>query len=379
MAEQTERDGRTEAATPRRLQKAREEGTVLRAHGAAAAAVTVVGAAVLSFVGGGLVERLEQAIRLGLSAEPAAMEDPRRMLTLAGDIIASGFGGVMVFLTLLAVVGFAADVAIGGWVFSSTPLQPDFSRINPITGFGRLFSRTAFAEIVKSLVKFVVLGVVAAWLGWHWADALLHLASETWPRALQHAASVWSSIFIVLAACLIALAVLELPYQVWAFRDRLKMTREEIREEARELEGSPQTRRRIRTLRQRLARMRMMSEVPKANVVVVNPEHYAAALSYRPGEMRAPRATAKGTGLVAMRIRELAAEHDIPIVTAPRLARAIFRYVDLGDEIPAGLYPPVAEVLAYVYRLRAARDATAATPPPRPPEGRFDPPAEYAV
>jgi len=382
MADEHENGTKTEQPTARRLQKAREEGTVLRAHGASAAAVTVAGAMLLSFVGAGLAQRLELAIRLGLSADRAVLDDPRRLLALGGEIVAAGLGGITVLLMLLALVGFAADVAIGGWVFSATPLTPDASRIDPVAGFGRLFSRTAFAELVKSLVKFVVLATVAVWLGWKWSDALLHLAAESWPQAIRHAASAWGTIFIVLAACLAVLAGFELPYQIWAFRDRLKMTRQEVRDELREMEGSPQTRRRIRALRQRLARMRMMSEVPKANVVVVNPDHYAAALLYKPGEMRAPRVTAKGTGLVALRIREIAGEHEIPIVAAPRLARAIYRYVDLGDEIPVGLYPPVAEVLAYVYRLRtaataASRGANAA--PPRPPAERFEPPAEFAV
>lgn len=380
MAEENDSGTKTEQPTPRRLQKAREEGTVLRSHGASAAAVTMAGAILLSFTGGGIAQHLELAIRLGLSANPAALDDPQRMLALGGEIIAAGLGGVAVLLMLLALIGFAADVAIGGWVFSATPLAPNASRIDPIAGFGRLFSRTAFAEVVKSLLKFIVLAAAAVWLGWTWSDALLHLAAENWPQAMLHAASAWGVIFIVLAVCLVVLAVLEVPYQVWAFRDRLKMTRQEVSDELREMEGSPQTRRRIRLLRQRLARMRMMSEVPKANVVVVNPEHYAAALQYKPGEMRAPRVTAKGAGLVALRIRQVAGEHDVPIVAAPRLARAICRYVELGDEIPVSLYPPVAEVLAYVYRLRTivAREGAAA-PPPRPPVDRFEPPAEFAV
>jgi flagellar biosynthesis protein FlhB len=184
--------------------------------------------------------------------------------------------------------------------------------------------------------------------------------------------------FLMLTMALAGVAALEVPYQLWTHRDQLKMTRQEIRDELRDLEGSPQTRRRIRGLRRRLARLRMMSEVPRADVVVVNPDHYAAALRYREAEMRAPRLVAKGTGLVALRIRELAEEHGVPIVEAPRLARAIWRFVEFEDEIPIALYPAVAEVLAYVYRLRTAREA--GTPPPPPPQdGRFEAPEDFAV
>jgi flagellar biosynthetic protein FlhB len=202
-------------------------------------------------------------------------------------------------------------------------------------------------------------------------------AIAAWPRAVDHAVLLWNRVFLVLAAALAGIAALEVPYQVWEYRNRLKMTRQEVKDELRELDGSPQTKRRIKLLRRRLARMRMASEVPKADVVVTNPEHYAAALQYRDG-MRAPRLVAKGTGLVAQRIREIAAEHDVPVIEAPPLARAICRYVELEDEIPPGLYPPVAEVLAYVYRLRAA-GASGRPMPPVPRDQRFEPPAEFAA
>jgi flagellar biosynthetic protein FlhB len=183
-------------------------------------------------------------------------------------------------------------------------------------------------------------------------------------------------VFVILAGSLAVVTLFEVPYQVWQHRDRLKMTRQDLKDELRDQEGSPQTRRRIRALRAKLARGRMMSEVPKATVVIVNPEHFAAALSYRDDRMRAPRLVAKGTGLTALRIRAVAGEHGVPVLEAPPLARSINRYVDLGDEIPTGLYAAVAEVLAYVYRLRAARD-DGASPPPLPTDGRFTPPEEF--
>jgi flagellar biosynthetic protein FlhB len=377
MADEQDRAGRTEQPTPRRLQKAREDGNVPRAHGVAGAAVLLTGAAVFALAGGPFVDRLELVLRLGLAIDPAAMRDPARLLPAAAPIIAAGFSLVAAFLLVVSAVGFIADIAVGGWVFSGKPLVPDPSRIDPVAGFGRLFSHTAVVEMVKALVKFAIVAAVAVWLGRAWAATFLHLAAEAWPGALRHAALGWDRMFVALAFAMAAVAALEIPYQVWAFRDRLKMTRQEVRDELRDLEGSPQTKRRIRALRHRLARLRMMSEVAKADVVIVNPEHYAAALRYREDRMRAPRLVAKGSGLVALRMREVAGENGVPVVEAPRLARAICRYVDLDDEIPVGLYPAVAEVLAHVYRLRTARDRGMA--PPAAPAQRFEPPPEFVA
>jgi flagellar biosynthetic protein FlhB len=377
MAEGDDRASKTEEPTPRRLEKAREEGSVVRAHGVAGAAVLVAGAIVFSLAGAGIVERLELSLRLGLSVDAAAMREPGRLLAATMAVIEPAAAVVAAFLVAMAAAGFLADILVGGWVFSSRPLVPDPSRISPVAGFGRLFSRTALVEMLKALVKMAVVGAIAFWLIRGRAQPLLGLAAETWPHAMQHAAELWTVLFVSLAVALAAVAGLEVPYQIWQHRDRLRMTRQEVRDELRDLEGNPQTRRRIRALRRRLARMRMMTEVPKADVVIVNPEHYAAALSYREG-MRAPRLVAKGTGLIALHIREVAAEHAVPIVEAPPLARAIFRHVELEDEIPAGLYPPVAEVLAYVYRLKAARE-TGRPSPDRPDDRRFAPPPEFAA
>jgi flagellar biosynthetic protein FlhB len=377
MTDSYSSESKTERPTARRLEKAREEGSALRAHGVAAGAILVMGAAALSLGGAKLVELLELSLRRGLSFDPDIVREPGRLLTAAGQVITPGIEVVAPFLILMAVVGFVADLMIGGWVFSSHPVSPDFTRIDPVRGFQRLFSRAAFVEIVKALAKFAIVAATAFWLIWTWSPGFLQLAAETWPRAVDLAALLWSRIFLLLAASLVGVAILEVPYQVWAHRDRLRMTRQDIKDEMRELDGSPQTKRRMRLLRRKFARMRMASEIPKADVVVTNPEHYAAALNYRDGKMRAPRLVAKGTGLVALRIREIAAEHGVPVIEAPPLARAICRFVELEDEIPTGLYPAVAEVLAYVYRLRVARNAGKPAPPPQ--HQRFEPPPEFIL
>jgi flagellar biosynthesis protein FlhB len=371
-------EGKTEQPTERRLAKSREEGFVVRAHALASGAVLVAGAAVLSLGGARLVELLELCLRRGLSVDTQRLQDRGYLLAAISSVVLPAVVIVVLFLMAMAVVGVAADLLVGGWSFSTRPLTPDFARINPLRGLRQLVARAAWIESVKALIKFTAVGAIACYLIHSRAPDFLGAAAETWPRPVDHAALLWGRIFLVLSGLLVGIAVLEVPYQVWAHRDRLKMTRQEIKDELRELDGSPQTKRRIKLLRRRMARMRMAAEVPKADVVVTNPEHYAAALQYREEKMRAPRLVAKGTGLVALRIREIAAEHRVPVIEAPPLARAICRYVEIEDEIPSALYPPVAEVLAYVYRLSAAA-ASGRRPPPVPRDQRFDPPPDFAA
>ena len=378
MSEAHGSESKTEQPTARRLEKAREEGSVSRAHGLAAGMVLVTCAATLSLGGARLAELLELSLRRGLSFAPDGSGAPGGLLEAAGRVVIPGLEIIVPFVVLMAVVGFVADIIVGGWTFSAKPLSPDFSRIDPGRGFQRLFSRAALAEVVKALVKFAIVSAIAFWLIRAWSPAFLQTAAETWPRAAEHSVLLSSRIFLILSASLVGAAALEVPYQVWMHRDRLKMTRQDIKDELRELDGGPQTKRRIKLLRRRLARMRMAMEVPRADVVVTNPDHYAAALQYQEGKMRAPRIIAKGTGLIALRIREIAYEHGVPMIEAPPLARAICRFVELEDEIPAGLYAAVAEVLAYVYRLRAAKDSGGPAPP-IPRDRRFEPPAEFAT
>ncbi|HWB51624.1 MAG TPA: flagellar biosynthesis protein FlhB [Stellaceae bacterium] len=376
MSDTSAGENRTEQATPRRLQRAREEGSVVRAHAVAGAAVLIAGAALLWLAGERFIALLETSLRIGFTLQPEAMREPARLFTLAGEIAWPAVMILAPFMLILAAVGFAADLAIGGWIVSAKPITPDLTRIDPLTGFGKLFSRAALAEIVKAIAKFIVVGAVAAWLMKSWLRDFFHIAGETWPYALHHVATLANEVFLILAVALAVATVFEVPYQLWQHRDQLKMSRQEIKDEQKEQDGSPQTRRRIRGLRLKLARARMMTEVPKADVVVVNPEHFAAALAYREERMRAPRLVAKGTGLIALRIRAVAEEHGVAVVEAPPLARSINRFVDLGDEIPVALYRAVAEVLAYVYRLKAARDDGMPLPA-LPQDGRFAPPEEF--
>ena len=214
---------------------------------------------------------------------------------------------------------------------------------------------------------------MAAWLVWSNVDAIVSLSLEAPTAAIGHMGDIIGKVFLLASGAMIFIVVLDLPYQLWNFYNKLKMTKEQLRQEAKESEGDPHVKARIRAQQREVARRRMMAEVPGADVVVTNPTHYAVALKYSEGKMGAPRVVAKGADLVAAKIRELAAEHRVPLLEAPPLARALFRHTEIGDEIPATLYAAVAEVLAYVFQLRHFEKAGGAYPAaptalPVPPE-----------
>ena len=374
----TSSEDKTERASPRRIEKAREEGNIARSQGLSGAAIMLTAALFFMMGGRSMIGAMERSLRTGLRLDADVMRDPARMITAIWQVMGPPFAATGTFILLVMVVGVASNLAVGGWVFAPRLLSPDFQRISPLAGLKRLFSHEGLAEILKSLAKVIVIGGAAYFVLRQSLPALVDLGRESWIAASVHIADHATWALLIFAGALACVVALEVPYQLWSHRGRLRMTRQELRDEMRELEVSAHTKRRLRALRNRFARGRMMTEVPRADVVITNPEHYAAALRYQEGTMRAPRLVAKGGGLVALRIRELAMEHHIPIVEAPPLARAIYKYVDLDTEIPAGLYQAVAEVLAYIYRLRLARD-TGRPAPTLPGDLRFEPPEEFRV
>jgi flagellar biosynthetic protein FlhB len=256
---------------------------------------------------------------------------------------------------------------IGGGVISAKSFQLDFNRIDPIKGLARMFSWQSVAELVKAVLKALLIGGVLYWVVRHEQDRLFALLGQPIETALISFAEVLLYSFLAIIAGLALIAAIDVPFQLWQYHDRLKMTLEEVKREARESEGDPQLKARIRSQQRELARHRMMSEVPKADVVVTNPSHFAVALKYESGTMSAPIVVAKGMNLIAQRIRDLAGDNQVPVLEAPPLARALYRHADVGDQIPAPLYTAVAEVMAYVYQLNQfAASAGELLPPVAP-------------
>jgi len=377
MADDQASENKTEEPTGRRLSKAREEGSIARSRELPSAIMLMTGAAIVFWGGTVAASLLERMVATGLHIDPLLGRDPARLLAGAWVVVKPALAVVIVFGGGIALIGTLSALLVGGLVFSWRPVMPDLARLDPIQGFARLWSREVLVEIVKSVIKLLGVAAVAYWWLRGAARNFADLARAGWPGGLWQAGSLLGQLFLLTSISLAIVVLLEVPYRIWSHRQDLRMSRQELRDEAREVEGNPQTKRRVKQMRRKVARARMMSQVPKADVVLTNPTHVSVALQYQQGTMRAPRLVAKGAGLVALRIREVAAEHDVPIVEAPPLARSLHRYVEIEDEVPAALYRAVAEVLAFVYRLRAAR--AAGKPEPVASSANFDPPAELRV
>jgi flagellar biosynthetic protein FlhB len=362
MAEETTSDEKTESATPKRLLEARERGQVPRSTELSAAAVVLAGAAALHFLGAHAGAALESVMRAGLEIRGAAAVDGGRLVPALGGAALATAIGVLPLLGATFVAALVAPLALSGWNFSTEALVPDFGRLNPLTGVGRLFSLHGAVELGKSLAKFAVIATIAVWVLRHDTDALLALGAEPTMQGIGHAMDLAAGALLRLASGLLIIAAVDVPFQLWENAEKLKMSREEIKQEFKETEGSQEVKGKIRMMQRAIAKRRMMLAVPKADVVVVNPTHYAVALQYDERRMRAPHVVAKGADLIATRIREIATEHGVAIVEAPPLARALHRYVEIDAEVPAVLYVAVAQVLSYVFQLRAATKGGLAPP-----------------
>ena len=363
MAEETGQE-RTERATPKRLREARERGQVARSRELGSAALLTTGAATLLLAGGHMGERTAALMRDALSLRGAELGRPEALLARLADALAAGYLTAAPLLVVAVVAAVAATLAVGGWVFSGQAVAFRPEKLDPVKGLKRIFSVQGLVELVKAVAKFaLVLAVAVATLAWE-APEILGLADEPLPAALAHAGRLFAMTFLLLAAALVLIAAADVPFQIWNHARQLRMTRQEVKDELKDTEGRPEVRSRIRQIQRQLAQQRMMAEVPKADVVVTNPTHYAVALRYEEGRRAAPVVVAKGADLVALRIRALAREAGVPVLELPPLARALYRSTDLGREIPAALYVAVAQVLAYVYQVRAARAAGAPEPPP---------------
>jgi flagellar biosynthesis protein FlhB len=356
---------RTEKPTQKRLDEARERGEVPRSRELTTAAVVLVAGAGLYMLGGRIAGDLHGMMRTSLTLTREQSFNELHAVDILYSTALHALWICMPVLGLTLAAALFAPLAIGGWNLSFGALAPDLSRLSPMSGFQRMFAPNNIAELAKAFAKFGVVAVFALLFLWNNTDDLLALGSQPLSTAIGHAIGLSGQALLLLAGSLALIAAVDVPLQLYQYNKRLSMTKQEIREEYKESEGSPEIKGRIRQQQQEIASRRMMQEVPKADVVVTNPTHFAVALRYDERRMRAPIVVAKGTDLVAARIREVATEHLVPIFEAPPLARALHRNVEIGGEIPNTLYVAVAQVLTYVYQLRTARRS--GDVPPQPP------------
>lgn len=350
MAEESDLE-KTEPASARRLEQAREEGQVPQSRELSTFLVTMTGVATLWLLGGWMAERLFGLIRRAFAFEREMAFDHVLMLEGLNVQLSGALLTLMpLFLTLL-VAAVASPIALGGLVFSPKALGPNFGRMDPIKGLGRMFSVHGLAEMVKAILKALLIGGVASTVLWLNKDHLFDFMVEPLEVAMPDFADTVAFTALLIAASLGLLALMDVPFQLWQYHKKLRMTKEEVKREGKEQEGDPQVKGRIRAMQREMARRRMMSEVPKADVVVTNPTHFSVALRYDASKMAAPVVVAKGRGELALKIREIAREHKVAMLEAPPLARALYTHCELEQAIPATLFTAVAEVMAYVYQL----------------------------
>ncbi|WP_297325809.1 flagellar biosynthesis protein FlhB [Nitrosomonas sp.] len=355
---------RTEQATPKRIEKAREEGQVARSQELTTFALLIVAAAGILFLGADLMDKLLGIMKAGMQLERELAFQPDLMLTRFYELAFEGLIAIAPLLLLLIIVAFFAPMLLSGWMISSKALLPKFDRINPIKGFGRIFSMRSLVELIKAIAKTIVIGGVAALIIWHNKEEVMALLTVPVDSGIQRTGEYLVMSFLLTVAAMALIAVIDVPFQLWEHAKQLRMTKEEIRKEHKEDEGDPFVKARIRGLQREAARRRMMAEIPNADVIVTNPTHYAVALKYKSETMRAPTVVAKGVHLLAARIREVAEENRIPILEAPPLARALYYHAELESEIPEKLYTAVAEVLAYIFQLRRYNEYGGDAPKP---------------
>jgi len=364
MAEDQDQE-RTLPATERRLERAREEGQAARSP-ELVTATGLLAACVAWWLGGAdWIAGFENLMRSGLQLSHAESLDSSALLRRLGTLSDAALLTVAPLAGIAAVAAFGGSMAVGGWIFSWAAVAPKLSRMSPLAAVQRIFSMQGLGELTKMVAKATFLGAAGAWAVWHFRDTAAGLAAMDLSAALAALGRMLLAAFGSLVLAMLLIAALDVPFQLWRFHKGLRMTFEEIKREARESDGDPQVKGRIRAQQREMARRRMMSEVPKADVIVTNPTHYAVALSYRDGEMRAPQIVAKGADEVAKKIRELGAAHQVPLLEAPPLARALFKHAEVGDEVPAALYGAVAEVLAWVFQLRRQMPGSGRVQAPR--------------
>lgn len=366
MAESESGADKSEEPTSKRLEESRKKGQIARSRELNTVAVTIAGIGGLLVYGGDFGQTLLELMRGNFALSRDVLLDDRSM---ALYLLASGkmaLEAMMPLLVILLIAAILGPIALGGWLFSPEAMAPKASRMNPASGLKRMFSTHALVELLKALAKFTVILLVALAVLSADQDDLLAIANQPLEAAIIHSAELvgWSMLWM--ACGLILIAAVDVPFQLWDHKQKLMMTKQEVRDEYKDSEGKPEVKSRIRQMQREMAERRMMAAIPTADVVITNPTHFAVALKYDPAKGTAPVLLAKGGDFMALKIREIAQQHKVMVLESPGLARAVYFSTELDQEIPAGLYLAVAQVLAYVYQLKQFRSGKGKRPGPLP-------------
>ncbi|MBU2964809.1 flagellar biosynthesis protein FlhB [Amphritea sp. 2_MG-2023] len=351
MAEDSGQE-KTEEPTSKRLRDAKEKGDVARSKELATTILLLAAAAAAMMFGGEVADKMAGMMKYNFSLDRQAVMDPASMFAHLGYSLSEALRACLGFFVVLLVAAIVGPIALGGWNVSMKAMAPKFSRIDPLAGIKRMFSLKALLELFKALAKFLVVGSLSFLVLMASKQALFSLGSQDIFPAMSHATEIVIWAFLIMSCTMILISLIDVPFQIYDYTQKLKMTLQEVKDEMKNSEGKPEVKGRIRQLQREISQRKMMSAVPEADVVITNPTHYAVALKYDQGGGGAPFLVAKGGDFVALKIREIADKHDIPILSAPPLARAIYHSTEVDEEIPAGLFKAVAEILAYVFQLQ---------------------------
>ena len=358
---------RTLPATPRKIEKAKAEGQIARSRDLGHFAAFLAAGLVLAGLAPWIVERLAVAMAGSLRFGIAQLEGTRPMVERLGEGGWLFVAAVVPVGLLMAGVALLAGVLGGGWNFSWKAMQPKWNKIDPFAGIARVFSLRQLGMALKAALLALVLGAIGAAFVWNGTPRFVHGLTMTLPAALPHVAGTVAAGLLLMLLALGAFAFVDVPLQRWSWMRQLRMSHEEVKKEMKEAEGSPEVKSRVRARMREMANRRMLAAVPTADLVVMNPSHFAVALKYDEQTMAAPRVVAKGADLMAMRIRDAAKAAKVPVLQAPPLARALYAHAELDREIPAALFGAVAQVLAWVYQLRASLAGRGLPPGELPP------------
>ena len=376
---------RTEEPTARRLRRAREDGQVARSTELPAAAVMIAAVFTLLMMGGVWVSRLSGMLKSSFTFDRRTLDTPTLLPATFASQMLEALMLVLPVLAVTAIVAILASGATGGFHFSLKSVAPNFGKLSPLEGIKRMLGTRAAVELIKSLAKFsLVAGVLWALVDKH-MNELIHLGNMNLEPALAIAGTLLTKSALWLTLSLVLIALLDAPYQRWSFMQRMRMTKQEVKDEMKDMEGRPEVKQQIRRRQREMANARMMDSVKDADVIITNPEHFAIALSYDPSSDGAPVLLAKGADHMAARIREEARLHGVEIFSSPQLARALYFTTEVNKTIPEALYHAVAPVIAYVFSLAQVRPGVEPMPRPQPkvpasmrfnPKGELENPVE---
>lgn len=352
-----ESDGqeRTEDATPRRLQQAREKGQIARSKELASVSVLVVGSLALMAFGESLAKGLWVVMSRLFTLSRDEIFDPEKLFDIASGALTHLILPLLMILITLFIAAVIGSTGVGGINFSVEAATPKLSKMNPLSGFKRMFGLQSWVELVKSILKVSLVAGTAFYLIEASKVDLFQLSMDVFPQNIFHALEILLNFVLLISCTLLIVVGLDIPFQIWQHANQLKMTKQEVKDEYKETEGKPEVKGRIRMLQREAAQRRMMADVPTADVIVTNPEHFSVALRYDTKKDKAPVVVAKGVDFMALKIREVAKEHNIQVIPAPPLARALYHTTELEQQIPDGLFVAVAQVLAYVFQLKQYR------------------------